>query len=188
MDITRVITDDHAEQRRLFAALGEIGIADTAALTAVWGRLKALLDSHAEAEERFFYPELLKLGTGAADAKSAKDETKDAITDHNEIRDSGEAVEKHPVGSKEWFAAIDACNVANGDHMAEEERQGLADFRRHASLALSHNLGVRFLAFQCAHLAGVVVADKNPRDYVADPAQALRDAEGQDVLTTEPGT
>ena len=185
MDITRVIADDHAEQRRLFAALSEISAADTDALRAVWGRLKALLDSHAEAEERYFYPELLKLGTGAGDAKSAKDETKDAIVDHNDIRDSGEAVEKYPVGSKAWFAAIDACNAANGDHMAEEERQGLADFRRHAPLALSHDLAVRFLAFQCAHLAGVVVADKNARDYVADPAQALREAEGQDPLATE---
>jgi hypothetical protein len=29
--------------------------------------LKALLDSHAEAEDRYFYPGLLKLETGASD-------------------------------------------------------------------------------------------------------------------------
>lgn len=174
MDITQVILDDHDTQRRLFAALEEIGGSDTEALKAVWGRLKSLLDSHAEAEERYFYPELLKLGTGAADADSADEETEDAIVDHNDIRDTGEAVQKHKVGSTEWFAAIAACNVANSDHMAEEERQGLADFRREASLDLRHELAVRFLAFQCTHLTGVAVVDKDAEDYIEDPAQTIR--------------
>lgn len=179
MDITQVILDDHAEQRRLFAALDEIDAKDTDALKAVWGRLKALLDSHAEAEERYFYAELLKLGKGAADADSADEETKDAITDHNEIRDTGEEVQKYEVGSAEWFSAVAACNVANSDHMGEEERQGLADFRRHVSFDLRHKLAVQFLAFQCAHLMGVAVVDKNAHDYVDDPRQAMRDAQEQ---------
>jgi hypothetical protein len=175
MDITQNILHDHAEQRRLFAAIGEIDPNDTEALTAVWGRLKALLDSHAEAEERYFYPDLLKLGTGAADADNAEEETRDAIDDHNDIRDTGEEVKKHEVGSSDWFAAVSACDVANSDHMGEEERQGLADFRKHASPDVRHQLGVRFLAFQCAHLTGVVVTDKDVDDYIDDPAQTLDD-------------
>lgn len=177
MDITQVILDDHAEQRRLFAALDEIDANDTDALKAVWGRLKALLDSHAEAEERYFYPELLKLGKGAADADSADEETEDAITDHNEIRDSGEEVEKHKIGSTAWFSAVAACNVANSDHMGEEERQGLTDFRRHVSLELRHKLGIRFLAFQCAHLTGVTAVDKDADDYVNNPRRAIRETQ-----------
>ena len=55
MDITQLIIDDHAEQRRLFTLLQEIPPAETGALSAVWQRLGALLDTHAEAEERFFY-------------------------------------------------------------------------------------------------------------------------------------
>ena len=58
------------------------------ALTPVWRRLRALLDVHAEAEERYFYPDVLKVGVGANDGKSADAETKDAIKDHNEIRDT----------------------------------------------------------------------------------------------------
>lgn len=176
MDITQLILNDHAEQRRLFAALEEIDAKDTDALSAVWGRLKALLDSHAEAEERYFYPELLKLGKGAADAESADEETEDAIDDHNDIRDTGEEVEKHEVGSKAWFAAVADCNVANSDHMGEEERQGLADFRRHASFELRHELAVRFLAFQCAHLTGVKVVDKDVEKYLDDPEKEIRKA------------
>lgn len=167
MDITQLILDDHAEQRKLFAQIDDIDRRDTAALAAVWGRLKALLDSHAEAEERFLYPRLMQIGTGGGDAPSASEETEDAIEDHNEIRDTGEAVEKHEVGTAAWFEAVNACNKANSDHLAEEERQGLTDFRRHATLEERHALGVRFAQFQAEHRAGVKPVDKDPEEWVA---------------------
>jgi hypothetical protein len=166
MDITRLIEDDHAEQRRLFALLDDVPDAEVGALTAVWGRLRALLDAHAEAEERFFYPELLKIGKGAGDAPSADEETEDAIKDHNEIRDAGSAVEKCKVGTKEWRSAVAVANKSNSDHMAEEERQGLADFRQQASLELRQTLGVSFAEFQANHLTGVKPVDKDPDDYI----------------------
>ena len=53
MDITQLILDDHAEQRRLFAIIEQIDPKDTDALSAVWSRLSAFLDVHAEAEERY---------------------------------------------------------------------------------------------------------------------------------------
>ena len=99
-----------------------------------------LLDTHALAEERFFYPELLKVGRGA-DNEIPVEETRDAIKDHNEIRDTAAEVDRQELGSPEWFEAVAACNKANSDHMAEEERQGLTDFRRHADLELRHRLG-----------------------------------------------
>ncbi len=168
MDITQLILDDHHEQRRLFGMLEEIDRRDTDALTAIWGRLSALLDVHAEAEEQLFYPELLRVGTGAGDKDDAKDETIDAIDDHNDIRDSGAAVDGHEVGSDGWFEAVAAANKANGDHMAEEEREGLADFRRHASLQLRHDLAVAFAAFEARHVTGVKPVDKDPEEYVAE--------------------
>jgi len=129
-------------------------------------RLRELLDAHAEAEERHFYPRLMRIGKGANDADSAADETEDAIEDHNEIRDAAKAVDRHQVGSAAWFAAVGECNKANGDHMAEEERQGLTDFRRHASLQERHDLGVKFAAFEARHLTGVEPVDKDPKAWV----------------------
>jgi hypothetical protein len=168
MDITRLIEDDHQEQRRLFAVIDDIPDSEVGAQTAVWGRLRALLDAHAEAEERFFYPELLKIGKGAADSDSAKAETKDAIRDHNAIRDAGTAVEKCNVGSSDWRAAVAEANKANSDHMAEEERQGLADFRQHGSLELRQSLGIKFAEFQSNHLIGVKPVDKDPDQYIQE--------------------
>lgn len=169
MDITQLILDDHAEMRRLFAAIEEIGASDREALEAVWNRLKNLLDVHAEAEERFLYPELLDLGHGGTDAPSAKEETRDAIEDHNDIRDTGEAVQEHAVGTPEWFAAVDACNVANSGHMAEEERQGLTDYRKFATHEQRHELAVKFLSFSSRYMMGIKVVDKDVEAYLDSP-------------------
>ena len=168
MDITQLILDEHHQQRQLFALIEQVDSTDVTSLTTLWRRLHALLDAHAEAEEQFFYPRLLQIGAGANDADSAPDETEDAIKDHNKIRDTAAEVDRHSVGSDDWFNALGACNVANSKHMGEEERQGLTDFRRHASLEDRHALGVKFAAFEAAHLTGVDPVDKDPKQWVRD--------------------
>jgi Hemerythrin HHE cation binding domain len=168
VDITQLILDDHHEQRRLFAIIDQIDDSDVKSLTTVWGRLATFLEVHAEAEEELFYPTLLKLGEGAGGKASAASETKDAIKDHNEIRDAIAAVAGHRVGTAAWRKAVSGANKANGDHMAEEEREGLTDFRREAPLKVRHDLAVRFAAFEAEHISGVRAVDKNPNAYVAE--------------------
>jgi len=168
MDITQLILDDHHEQRRLFAILEQVDRADTGTLGAIWARLSAFLEVHAAAEEEIFYPELLRVGVGAGGLGAAEEETLDAIHDHNDIRDAIAAVAGHQVGGSEWFAAVAAVNLANGDHMAEEEREGLTDFRRHAGLQLRHELAVAFAAFEARHVAGVPAVDRDPEVYVRE--------------------
>ena len=168
MDITQLILDDHHEQRRLFAILDQIDDDDIVSLAAVWSRLATFLEVHAKAEEDVFYPALLRIGEGAGGKSSAKAETLDAIKDHNEIRDAVAYVGSHKIGAAPWRKAIAAANEANGEHMDEEERQGLADFRRHAPVVVRHDLAVRFATFEAEHVNGVVPVDRNPRAYVAD--------------------
>jgi hypothetical protein len=173
VDITQLILDDHYEQRRLFAILEQLDPADIESLSAVWDRLAAFLELHAAAEEAIFYPALLRVGVRGGRAAGAEDETLDAIHDHNDIRDAIAAVAGHQAGSGEWFAAVAAVNVANGDHMAEEEREGLTDFRRHAGLQLRHGLAVAFAAFEAAHIAGVPPVDKDPEAYVREAEREI---------------
>ena len=170
MDITQLILDDHHEQRRLFAILDQIDDADSASLAAMWRRLATFLEVHAKAEEDLFYPALLKVGEGEGGKSSAKTETIDAIKDHNEIRDAVAKVAPHEVGSAAWRKAVAVADDANGEHMDEEERQGLADFRRHASLQSRHDLAVKFATFEALHVAGVPSIDQDPRSYVAKNA------------------
>lgn len=168
MDITQLILDDHAEQRRLFSIIEEIGTSDVEAATKVWERLSAFLDVHAEAEERYFYPQLLKRGEGANDAEdgTVEGETEDAIEDHNKLRDAVKAVEKYPVGTGAWIEAVGKANVVNSKHMGEEERQGLTDFRRHASMQTRHDLAVQFAAFEADHITGIRPVNKDPEAYI----------------------
>jgi len=178
VDITEIILDQHDEQRRLFAFLREIDRGDRDSLNSVWKRLQGLLDAHAEGEERFFYPSLLKQGSGASDAPSAKEETHDAIDDHNKIRDAAKSADKHEVGSDSWLKSVCEADLQNSKHMAEEERQALADFRTSASVDERHRLGVQFLAFVSGHILGVKPVDKNPDAYVKNPKRAIETAEG----------
>ena len=150
MDITQLILDDHQEQRRLFSILEQLNRTDTKSLAAMWKRLAAFLEVHAEAEEAEGLSALLRLGQGAGGKPTAADETEDAIKDHNEIRDAVAAVAGHSVGSEGWHAAVSKANKANSDHMGEEEREGLTDFHIHAPLQLRHDLAVRFAVFDAA--------------------------------------
>jgi hypothetical protein len=168
MDITQLILDDHHEQRRLFAIIEQIDPTDTYSLGTIWARLAAFLEVHAAAEEELFYPALLRLGEGAGGKDSAEEETEHAIRDHNKIRDAVAAVGNHEVGSDRWYEALAAANYANSDHMGEEEREGLTDFRLHARLALRHDLAVAFAAFEAAHINGVKAINKDPGEYVAE--------------------
>ena len=190
MDITQLILDDHHEQRRRFAMLEQLDPGDTAALGAVWSRLAVFLEVHAAAEEQIFYPELLAAGLadgasgaggagGAGGRQLVEAETLDAIHDHNDIRDAVVAVAGHDTGSAGWFAAVAAANVANSDHMAEEEREGLTYFRRHASLRLRHDLAVAFATFEARNFAGVPVVDKDPQAYVRDTEEQVGGGAGR---------
>jgi len=179
VDITQLVLDDHYEQRRLSAILEQIDRADTEALSAVWERLAAFLEVHAAAEEAIFYPALLKVGISARRRAGVEEETLDAIHDHNEIRDAIAEVARHLVGSDGWYAAVAAVNLANGDHMAEEEREGLTDFRRLAGLQQRHNLAAAFAAYEARNFAGVQPVDKDPAAYVSEAEKGTgQDSDG----------
>ncbi len=171
MDITEIIQHQHDEQRRGFAQLEEWPREDHDGLAALWHRLSILLETHAEAEERFFYPRLLDLGTGAADADGVDEEVRDAVHDHNALRAAIGRVADAEVGSAQWWTAVVDANTENSDHMGEEERQDLADFRQQATLDLRHEIAVEFLRFQAEHAAdGVRPRSKDEDAYVEDAA------------------
>ena len=168
MDITQLILDDHHEQRRLFAIIEQIDPSDSSSLISIWRRLATFLEVHAETEEKLFYPALLRVGRDAGHRKIVEDETLAALKDQNENSEAEAAVRGEQVGTLEWFQAVAAANKANGDHMAEEEREGLTDFRRKASLQLRHDLAIAFASYEAEHVDGVAPVDKDPKRWVAE--------------------
>lgn len=169
LDITELIVADHEWFRRRFMTLDDLAARSAGAeeLEAAWRPLADRLDVHAIAEEEIFYPQLLRRGGSIEDAE---DETLDAIGDHNEIRDGVHAAEKEQVGSAQWWEAVRAARVANDEHMAEEERDGIADFRRNTPPELRVEAGRHFAAFLAEHrtTAGLDTSDKDPQAYVEE--------------------
>ena len=172
-DITALILDDHHAFRRGFARLDDAK--SVAEMRAVWEPLALHLDIHAEAEESILYPHLIKRGGG-----DARDETDDAIRDHNKIRDAIAEAGRHPVGSDEWWSAVWDARRENSEHLAEEEDDALSDFRRHASDALRAELGARWLTFYGEHPQGngLVFQDKDPKQYLDEPERFSQDRDG----------
>ena len=167
VDITEVILADHHEQRRMFAMLDEIDRSDAATLGTLWTRLSAMLEVHAQAEEIYFYPELLKLGERRHEDEEAE-ETRDAIGDHNDIRDGILGASRNEVGTDGWWSGVTAARKANDEHMGEEEHEGLADFRRYVDLDTRHRIAVVFAAYEAANVTGVPIEDKDPDTYIKD--------------------
>jgi Hemerythrin HHE cation binding domain len=167
-DITALILADHEWFREQFARLDELQAqhpANRGALTRVWRPLADKLDVHAYIEEKIFYPQLLKRG-----ADDPEGETLDAIGDHNDIRDAVRDANDAPVGSDQWWQAVGRARVANDDHMGEEEREGLSDFRRHAPVGLREALGRQYGEFMAAHptTEGLPIVDRDPQAYVEE--------------------
>jgi hypothetical protein len=165
-DITDSILDEHTEFRGQFVALWDLrpsGDADS--IAAAWQPLAALLEVHASAEEDILYPVLLKRGSD-----EAPEETDDAIRDHNEIRDAIRAAAGATPGSDTWWEAVMSCRKANDDHLAEEERDVIPDFREHSDEDLRSELGVRWVAFHAEHRGarGVSGEDVAPAEYIEE--------------------
>lgn len=52
--------------------------------------------------------------------------------------------------------------------MAEEEREGLTDFRQRAILQLRHDLAVEFIGLEARNYQGVQPVDRDPATYVRE--------------------
>jgi hypothetical protein len=170
-DITALILADHAWFREQFARLDLLQARATVkdeALEKVWHPLSEKLDVHAYIEEKIFYPQLLKRGVDDPEG-----ETLDAIGDHNDIRDGIRDANQATIGSDEWWAAVGRARMANDEHMGEEEREGLSDFRQHAPNGLREALGRQYAEFVAQHptTRGLRIVDRDPRAYV-DAAEA----------------
>jgi Hemerythrin HHE cation binding domain len=170
-DITTLILADHSWFREQFAELDYLqaqAARKGAALERVWRPLADKLDVHAYIEEKIFYPQLLQRGVDDPEG-----ETLDAIGDHNDIRDGVRDANQATTGSDEWWAAVGRARKANDEHMGEEEREGLSDFRRHAPAGLREALGQQYAEFMAAHptTRGLRIADRDPQAYV-DAAEA----------------
>lgn len=178
-DICDLILDEHEVFRRRFAELDDERQSDPAVVSGLWDALAEHLERHASAEEHVFYPDVV------GRVPEGEHEAHHAIRDHNKIRDAVRRVAAAPAGSDDWWNAVDAANAENSDHMAEEERGPLSEFRRAGIHDLRKELGARFVRFNVEHAGGrgLDTDDVDPDDYVRTMGGG--DAPGHDGPPTD---
>ncbi|HEY2764551.1 MAG TPA: hemerythrin domain-containing protein [Pseudonocardiaceae bacterium] len=167
-DVTLLILQDHETLRGMFAEV-EGHRDDPKRAADVWADLAALLEVHAAAEEQHFYPALLQYVPGS------EDETRDAIRDHDEIRDGIRHAQDAEAGTGPWWQAVGETREANDEHLAEEERDDLPDCLRYLSPEYRIELGTRFQEFkdQHPHARGLGLEDKDADRYVEQHREEL---------------
>ena len=139
-EVTALVLSEHEAFRRAFADLEQ---ADD--VGAAWLSLADRLEVHAAAEEELFYPQL------ATEVSGGEDEAVTAVREHNDIRHAVRAVADHESGGSDWWDAVRAAQEVNADHMAEEEREFIPDFREGVDEQRREDLGMRWLQFHDDH-------------------------------------
>jgi Hemerythrin HHE cation binding domain len=165
-DISALVHSEHDAFRRAFAELD-----DTGDLAAAWQELADRLEVHAAAEEELLYPVL------AHAAEEGVAEGVAAVRQHNDIRHAVRAVAEQEVGAPPWWDAVRAAQSTNAEHMAEEEREFLPDFRDGVPDERREDLGLQWLKFHDDHdkAKGLTDADADPQAVVqADPPEPLQ--------------
>jgi hypothetical protein len=162
-EITALVMSEHDAFRRAFEGLEQ---ADD--LAGVWQDLADRLEVHAVAEERLFYPVL------ADEADDGANDGKTAVREHNDIRHAVHAVGEHEVGSEAWWDAVRNAQLVNGDHMADEERHFIPDFKESVDAERRDALGMEWLKLhdEHEHAQGLSGEDADPQAVVDSDAPA----------------
>jgi hypothetical protein len=148
-DIIELIASDHDRMRRLLSALDDAArYTDDAyvkwPLAVVWRRYAELTELHSAAEEEICYLPALGRGGGATARM------RDALADHDDIREAIAETRLHPCGSAQWWLAVCAARRTTLEHLAREERDILPAFAARASMRIRDDLGRLWNRFTAA--------------------------------------
>ena len=135
-DIIDLVLQDHRAVEKLFVELqAATGASDQSKL---FVQIRDSLEGHASAEEKVLYPRVRK------DIAEGNDESKDAIEEHDQIRESLKEVEEHEAGTELFMLAVAQLVATTKHHVGVEEAELLPDFRNNSEESEREALGLRF--------------------------------------------
>lgn len=166
-DIAELIMADHRRIRRLREALEDAvrcsgGSGPDWVLAHSWQRLAGLLEAHARAEEEVCYLPMFGCGPHAAQ------QWREAIADHDDIREAVSEASLQPVGSALWWRAVRGALATTAGHLDREECGVLASGLPRLTMSQRRELGRQWCAFIAA----------SAQDAVPEAGSDLAAAEG----------
>jgi len=135
-DIIELVLEDHHAIARLFDKLQAATVA--AEQASLFALVKDELERHASAEETVLYPRVRK------EAVDGKEEVKDAVEEHDQIRESLKEVEEHTAGTELFTLAVAQLVATTKHHVGVEETDLLPDFGANSELSEREALGEKF--------------------------------------------
>lgn len=135
-DVIDLVLRDHRAIDQLFDELQAAKVPTDQ--TKLFGQVKDELERHASAEEKVLYPRVRK------EVPEGQEEAKDAIEEHDQIRDSVKEVEEHEAGSELFTLAVTQLIATTKHHVGVEEEELLPDFLANSELNEREELGGRF--------------------------------------------
>lgn len=158
-DVIQLMQADHQRICALLDALDDLmchrsAVFAPASLARTWQQLRRLLDLHTDAEEEICFIALFGRGPGAAA------QIREAIADHEDIREVAQETDLQPIGSAAWWRLVTAIRRTASQHIVREEQGPLAAFAGSAAPGLREELGRQWLSF-----VGARVRD-DPVEYV----------------------
>ena len=135
-DIIELVLQDHHAVAALFDKLQAAAHADDQ--SALFAQVKDALERHASAEEKVLYPRVRK------EVPDGREESKDAIEEHDQIRESLKEVDEHDAGTDLFTLAVTQLVATTKHHVGVEESELLPDFRKNSDAAEREELGRRF--------------------------------------------
>lgn len=115
MKIFEELREDHDKQRDLLKILAETS-GDTPARREYFDQLKEQLESHAVAEERYFYSKLME-------SDRTIEMSRHGIAEHHEIDELIETLEETDMSSPAWLNHLKSLQEKVEHHLADEEQE-----------------------------------------------------------------
>lgn len=115
MNIFEALRESHDRQRHYADALVQTH-GDSPERKDAYGRLKAELQAHETAEERFFYIPLMAHDNGV-------DLSRHAISEHHEMDEMMETLDETEMSSPSWLATAKKLSHKVHHHLKEEEQK-----------------------------------------------------------------
>lgn len=115
MNIFEALRESHERQRTYANALIQTS-GDTAERVDVYGLLKAELQAHETAEERFFYIPLMEIDEGV-------DLSRHAISEHHQMDEMMEELDETEMSSPTWLVTAKKLAEKVHHHLKEEEQK-----------------------------------------------------------------
>lgn len=113
--IFEALTDDHEFQRQLVDRLVET-TGDSVERTRLFEQLRAELEAHAAAEERYFYVPLM-------DDDLTQEKARHSVAEHKELDDYVEQLESYDRDAAQWLLTARELHHRLHHHLEEEERE-----------------------------------------------------------------